>query len=86
MLIEEKNIFPFQEEANCIFNTSLIYEIGALKPIVMPLLQEITKEEPEHAEAERLINLVRYFEPIPAEYVPNNSLLKEFLGGGDFKY
>ena len=83
---EEKNIFPFQEEANCIFNTSLIYEIGALKPIVMPLLQEITKEEPEHAEAERLINLVRYFEPIPAEYVPNNSLLKEFLGGGDFKY
>ena len=83
---EEKNIFPFQEEANCIFNTSLIYEIGALKPIVMPLLQEITKEEPEHTEAERLINLVRYFEPIPAEYVPNNSLLKEFLGGGDFKY
>lgn len=83
---EEKNIFPFQEEANCIFNTSLIYEIGALKPIVMPLLQEITKEEPEHAEAERLINLIRYFEPIPAEYVPNNSLLKEFLGGGDFKY
>ena len=83
---EKKNIFPFQEESNFIFNTSLVYEIGALKPIIMPLLQEITKEEPEHAEAERLINLVRYFEPIPAEYVPNNSLLKEFLGGGDFKY
>ena len=83
---EEKNIFPFQEEANFIFNTSLVYEIGALKPIVMPLLEEITKEDKEYAEATRLINMLKYFEEIPKEYVPNNSLLKEFLGGGDFKY
>ena len=83
---EKKNIFPFQEEANFIFNTSLVYEIGALKPIVMPLLEEITKEDKEYAEATRLINMLKYFEEIPKEYVPNNSLLKEFLGGGDFKY
>ena len=83
---ERKNIFPFQEEANFIFNTSLVYEIGALKPIVMPLLQEITNKDVEYAEATRLINMLKYFEEIPREYVPNNSLLKEFLGGGDFKY
>lgn len=83
---EKKNIFPFQEEANFIFNTSLVYEIGALKPIVMPLLEEITKEDKEYAEATRLINMLKYFEEIPKEYIPNNSLLKEFLGGGDFKY
>ena len=83
---ERNNIFPFQEESNFIFNTSLVYEIGALKPVIMPLLKEITKEDPEYAEASRLLNVLKYFEEIPKEYVPNNSLLKEFLGGGDFKY
>ena len=83
---EKKNIFPFQEEANFIFNTSLIYEIGALKPVVVPLLEEITNKEPEYAEAQRLLKFLKYFEEIPKEYIPNNSLLKEFLGGGDFKY
>lgn len=83
---EEKNIFPYQEEANSIFNTSLIYELGVLKGMVMPLLEEIKQEEPEYAEARRLINMLKYFETIPPEYVPTNSLLKEFLGGGNFKY
>ena len=83
---ERKNIFPFQEEANFIFNTSLIYEINALKPIVMPLLEKITKESREYAEAMRLIDMLKYFRSIPKQYVPQNSLLKEFLGGGDFKY
>lgn len=83
---EEKNIFPYQEEANSIFNTSLIYELGVLKGMVMPLLEEIKQEEPEYAEARRLIDMLKYFETIPAEYVPTNSLLKEFLGGGNFKY
>ena len=83
---EKKNIFPFQEEANFIFNTSLVYELNALKPVVMPLLEEITNEEPEYAEARRLINMLKYFEEIPKNYVPKNSLLKEFLGGGNFKY
>ncbi len=83
---EEKNIFPYQEEANSIFNTSLIYELGVLKGMVMPLLEEIKQDEPEYAEARRLIDMLKYFETIPAEYVPTNSLLKEFLGGGNFKY
>ena len=81
---EEKNIFPYQEEADKIFNTSLIYELGALKPIAMPLLQEITNEYKEYAEAQRLIDMLKYFREIPNEYVPNNSLLKEFIGGGTF--
>lgn len=83
---EEKNIFPYQEEANSIFNTSLIYELGVLKGFVMPLLEEIKQEESEYAEARRLIDMLKYFETIPADYVPTNSLLKEFLGGGNFKY
>ena len=83
---EEKNIFPYQEEANSIFNTSLIYELGALKEIALPLLEEIKQEDPEYAEAKRLINMLKYFKSIPAEDVPTNSLLKEFLGGGSFQY
>ena len=81
---EEKNIFPYQEEADKIFNTSLIYELNALKPIAMPLLQEITNDYKEYAEAQRLINILKYFREIPNDYVPNNSLLKEFIGGGTF--
>ncbi len=83
---EEKNIFPFQEDANCIFNTSLIYELAALKEIAMKLLEEIDEESIEHAEATRIMNILKYFEPIKSEKIPNNSLLKEFLGGGSFEY
>ena len=82
---EEKNIFPFQEDADSIFNTSLIYELGVLKNKAMPLLEEIKNDKVEYAEARRLMELLRYFEPIPEEIVPSNSLVKEFLGGGDFK-
>ncbi len=81
---EVKNIFPFQEEADSIFNTSLIYELNALKSIAMPLLKEIDEGYKEYAEAQRLINILKYFREIPNEYVPTNSLLKEFLGGGIF--
>ena len=83
---EEKNIFPFQETADAMFNTSLIYELGVLRIIALPLLEEIKNDVPEYAEARRLINFLRYIKEIPAEYVPTNSLLKEFMGGGDFKY
>lgn len=83
---EEKNIFPYQEDADKIFNTSLIYELSALKDIAKPLLEEITQDEKEYAEAQRLLNILKYFESIPNEEVPTNSLLKEFLGGGNFKY
>ena len=83
---EEKNIFPYQEQADSIFNTSLIYELAALKDIALPLLEEIPQEKRQHAEAVRLINILKYFKSIPTEYIPGNSLLKEFLGGGYFEY
>ena len=81
---EERNIFPFQEQADSIFNTSLIYELGALKNEAMPLLEAITNDKPQYAEAQRLLEILRYFEPISKDMVPSHSLLKEFLGGGDF--
>ena len=83
---EVENIFPFQEEADVIFNTSLIYELGVLKGIATPMLKEITKDEKEYAEAGRLLEILKYIRSIPASEVPTNSLLKEFVGGGDFKY
>lgn len=83
---EEKNIFPFQEKADSMFNTSIIYELAALKDVAIPLLQEVKREEKEYAEAKRIIEILRYFESIPNEMIPRNSLLKEFLGGGDFEY
>lgn len=83
---EVKNIFPFQEEADSMFNTSLIYELGALKDRALPLLQNIKSNQNEYAEAQRLIEMLKYFRSIPSEYIPNNSLLKEFLGGGYFEY
>ena len=83
---EELNIFPYQEETDSIFNTSLIYELGVLKGKAMPVLEEITKKDKEYAEAHRLVNMLKYFKTIPDRLVPTNSLLKEFLGGGDFEY
>ena len=83
---EEKNIFPYQEEADKMFNTSLIYELNALKSTAEPLLKAIKNTEKEYAEAKRLLETLKYFEPIPNEQIPGNSLIKEFLGGGDFKY
>ncbi len=82
---EVKNIFPFQESADSIFNTSLIYELGAFKNIAMKLLGEITPKDKQYAEAKRMMNMLKFFEPIPAELIPTNSLIKEFLGGGDFR-
>ena len=82
---EERNIFPFQEEADSMFNSSLIYEIAALKDLAVPLLEEIDSSYPEYAEARRLLGMLRYFKGIPEEYVPQNSLLREFLGGSIFE-
>lgn len=83
---EEKNIFPFQEDADVMFNTSLVYEINALKDYALPLFEKIGKESPEYAEAKRLCEFLKYFEPIELEYIPKNSLLQEFLGHGIFEY
>ena len=81
---EEKNIFPFQEEADCMFNSSLVYELGVLKDYAIPLLEEISYTMPEFSEAKRLRRMLGYFESIPAEYLPSNSLLREFVGGSIF--
>lgn len=83
---EENYIFPFQEEADSMFNTSLIYELAVLKNIAMPLLEEISNDKKEYAEARRILNMLKYFENIDNSLVPTNSLVKEFMGGGDFKY
>ena len=83
---EEKNIFPFQEDADAMFNTSLVYELNALKNYALPLFEKIGKENKEYAEAKRLCNFLKYFEPIDVEDIPKNSLLKEFLGNGIFEY
>lgn len=83
---EKKYIFPYQEEANVMFNTSLVYEISVLKSYAEPLLRAIPNTEKEYAEARRLLDFLSYFEPIEKEFVPTNSLLREFIGGGDFKY
>lgn len=82
---EAKNIFTFQEQADSMFNSSLIYEMGVLKKYAIPLLSQIKKEAPEFSEAKRLYSLLSYFEDIPDEYVPNTSLLKEFIGGSIFE-
>lgn len=77
---EEKNIFPFQEEADSMFNSSLIYELGVLKDYAIPLLEEIDNTNPEFSEAKRLRRMLGYFESIPARDVPKSSLLREFIG------
>ncbi len=78
---EEKNIFPFQEQADYMFNTALIYEMAVLKLYVDPLLYAIEPDEPTYAEAKRLIKLLDYFIPMTPEIIPNNSLVREFIGG-----
>ena len=83
---EEKHIFPFQDDADSMFNTSLIYEICVLKKYLMPLLEEIDNTHPEYAEAKRLHEFLKYFEDIDDKYVPENSLLREFIGGSVFEY
>jgi len=67
------------------FNSSLIYEIGVLKNYAMPLLAEIQRERPEFSEARRLYTKLKYFEPIQEEFIPDHSLLREFIGGSIFE-
>ena len=82
---EENNIFPFQDSADMIFNSALIYEIALLKPFVEPLLFGVPKDCEEYIEAKRLLKFLNYFLPIPAADVPKTSLMREFIGGGCYK-
>lgn len=79
---ERQNIFPFQEEADAMFNSALIYELAAMKLYADPLLFQVPKECPEYTEAQRLLKFLDYFIPIDPHDVPLNSILREFIGGG----
>lgn len=81
---EEQYIFPYQDDADVVFNTSLIYEIGVLKTYVEPLLFSVSSDDPTYPEALRLINFLRNFLPIPSDMVPNDSILREFIGRSAF--
>ena len=81
---EEENIFPYQESADVMFNSALIYELALLKPYAEPLLYSVKKTEPEYYEAQRLLKFLGYFLSIPADSILNNSLVREFCGGSCF--
>lgn len=83
---EEKWIFPFSENADATFNSSLIFEIGVMKPYAEPILHAVPRDMTEYAQAYRLLRLLSYFETVPAEQIPTTSLLREFLGGSSFRY
>lgn len=79
---EENNIFPFQDSADVIFNSALIYETALLKTYVQPLLFGVPRDSEEYIEAKRLLKFLNYFLPIPADDIPKTSLMREFIGGG----
>lgn len=83
---EEKWIFPFQENADATFNSSLLFEIGVMKSFAEPLLQDVPHNAPEYREAHRLLRFLSYFLTIPTDQIPGTSLLREFLGGSSFHY
>ena len=82
---EEENIFPYQESADVMFNSAMIYELAALKLYAEPLLYGIGKDEPEYLEAQRLLKFLGYFVSIPSDKIPINSIAREFVGGSIFK-
>ncbi len=81
---EEMNVFPFQDEADVIFNTSLIYELGVLKTYVEPLLYSVEEDDQNYKEAVRLLNLLKNVLPISNDFIPKDSIIREFIGGGYF--
>lgn len=85
---EKRYIFPYQENADVMFNSALAYELAALKPFAEPLLRQVPLGAPEFIEAKRLLALLEWFKPIEADLIPDNSILREFIGGSilkDFK-
>ena len=82
---EERNIFPFQESADVMFNSALLYELAVLKQYAEPLLFGIPQDAPEYAEAKRLLKFLDYFLGVGSENIPHNSMIREFIGGSCFK-
>jgi uridine kinase len=83
---ENKWIFPFQENADAMFNTAMLFELATIKSQAVPLLEQVPENCPEYAEAYRLLKFLRYIKPIPETQIPPTSLLREFLGGSSFTY
>ncbi|WP_287566004.1 nucleoside kinase [Parabacteroides sp.] len=83
---EDKWIFPYQENADAMFNSAMLYELAALRKFAEPILAQVPESNKANAEAYRLLRFLRYFNYIPTEELPGTSLLREFLGGGSFKY
>ena len=83
---ENKWIFPFQENADAMFNTAMLFELAVIKSQAEPLLEQVPENCPEYAEAYRLLKFLHYFKPIPDTQIPPTSLLREFLGGSSFVY
>ncbi len=81
---EERYIFPFQEGADVMFNSALIYELAVLKMYAEPLLFAIDKDCPEYLEAKRLLKFLDYFLPMPSDGISQNSIIREFIGGSCF--
>ena len=81
---EEKNVFPYQDEADVIFNTTLLYEVGVLKTYAEPLLFAVDEKEEHYKEAVRLLNLLKNILAIPSDCIPKDSILREFIGDGYF--
>jgi uridine kinase len=82
---EKQNIFPYQENADIMFNSALVYELAALKPLAEPLLRQVALRTPEFIEAKRLLALLEWFLPLEANLIPDNSILREFIGGSILK-
>ena len=83
---EDKWVFPYQENADSMFNSAMLYELAALRKYAEPILACVQENSEANAEAYRLLRFLRYFNYIPSEQLPGTSLLREFLGGGSFKY
>ena len=83
---ENKWIMPFSENADAMFNSSLLFELSAIKNTALPILEQVPSNAPEYAEASRLIKFLNYFEPLDEKDIPSTSLLREFLGGSSFHY
>ena len=83
---ENKWIFPFQENADAMFNSAMLFELAVIKSQAEPLLEQVPENCDEHSEAYRLLKFLKYIKPIPNRQVPPTSLLREFLGGSSFKY
>ena len=83
---EDRWIFPYQENADAMFNSALLFELAILRRHLVPILEQVKENSPAYSEAYRLRKFLQYFEPVPDDDLPPTSLLREFLGGSSFKY